>query len=404
MAMKLKIAQCTRELDDVFWLRHQVYVMEDGKFPGEQFRNHRLLDRNDAFPESTNIIAYESTNPVGTMRISLESELGLPVDEYFDFRSHRNDLAEQAPQTHTRPLVFTCAGMLAIRVEWKNRRDVVRALIKMAVGLWHSWGVTHVYATVNHDTVGMYDRLGFSPLADKIWVESIGNYIIPIAAPFESLYKWAFGHLQDELLDAYSGHVERLLLKTGERVFAEGDEGNYAYLVDEGVVKISRTHEDAAELTLATLERGEIFGELALIDTAPRSATATALKPTELIVLNRETFQNKMRSDSRLLSIVMTNFANRIRRMDELALVLAFGEKSQRLRYAVEAAIRHAKPDPQNPETLVAKMSPSELANIAGVGEETVVSYLDTLKLAEELDYNHKWIRFFKPMDLLKSA
>ena len=95
----------------------------------------------------------------------------------------------------------------------------------MAVGVWHSWQVTHVFATVNHETVGMYDRLGFSPLAEKIWIESIGNYIIPIWARFESLYQWAFGHLQSDLLQAYSGHLERLLLKSGEVLFAEGDAG-----------------------------------------------------------------------------------------------------------------------------------------------------------------------------------
>ncbi len=395
MAMKLKIARSGKELDDVFWLRHEVYVVENGKYGGMTFHDKRIVDRFDAFPDCVNIIAYESREPVGTLRISLDAGTGLPSEEYFDLTPHRAEIECQWQNQYQRSTLVTCAGMLAVRQKWKSRRDVIRALIKMAVGVWHAWGVTHVYATVNHETVGMYDRLGFSPLAGKIWIESIGNHIIPIAARFESLYQWAFGHLQSDLLQAYSGHFERLLLKKGEVLFSEGEAGDYAYVVDEGAIKVSRKDLSGSQLILATLDRGEIFGELALIDTNPRSATATAMKTTELIILDRETFQEGIRTEPRLLNLIMGDFARRIRRMDDLALVLAYGANSQRLNFALDVIQGQAKPDTKLPNVWTVKAGPEELAHLAGVSEVVALSFLDSRKDAGELDYNHRAIHFY---------
>ncbi len=395
MAMKLKIAQTAKELDDVFWLRYEVYVREDRKYADATFKEKRIVDRFDAFPDCVNIIAYDRYEPVGTLRISLDSGMGLPSEEHFDLTPYRAEAESQWQNQYQRATLVTCAGMLAIRRKWKSRRDVIRALIKMAVGVWHSWGVTHVYATVNHETVGMYDRLGFTALTDKLWIESIGNYIIPIAAQFETLYQWAFGHLQSDLLQAYSGHFERLLLKTGEVLFSEGDAGDFAYVVDEGAVKISRKDLSGSQLTLATLGRGEIFGELALIDTNPRSATATVMKTSELIILDRKTFHDVIRSEPRLLNLILGDFARRIRRMDDLALVLAYGANSQRLNFAIDVVKSQAKPDAKRINVWSVKIGPEELAHLAGVSEETAISFLESRKDAGELDFNHRVIQFF---------
>ena len=393
--MKLKIAQTADELDDVFWLRHQVYIIEDGKYGGIPMRNQRIVDRFDAFPNSLNIIAYDEDEPVGTMRIGLDSGLGLASEEYFDLTAYRRESAAQWWEEQGRPTIDACPSMLAVRERWKNRRDVIRALIKMAIGVWHSWGVTHVYSTVNHETVSMYDRLGFSALAEKQWIDSIGNYIVPIRAPFDRLFNWAFGYLQDDLLDAYSGHFERLLLKPGEILFSEGEMGDHAYMVDEGAIKVSRNDISGCELTLATLEQGELFGELALIDTHPRSATATAMKATELIVLDRRTFQDRLATEPRLMELVMKNFSKRIRRMDDLAMVLAYGASKQRLNYALQTLRQSAKPDNKSPQSFIAKISPKELANTAGVSEQSAMLFLQSRKDSGELDFSSRSIRFF---------
>lgn len=327
--MKLKIAQTAKELDDVFCLRHEVYIVEEGKFGGKPLLNQQIVDRFDSFPDNLNIIAYDGQEPVGTIRIGMDSGLGLATEKYCDLTPYRQEMANQWWREHNRPTKDGCAGMLAVRERWKKRRDVTRALIKMAIGVLHSWGVTHTYTNVVEEIVSMYDRLGFSTLAGEQWVESAGYSVIPIRASMDTLYQWAFGNLQNDLLNAYSGHFERLLLQPGEVLFSEGDMGDNAYMVDEGAIKVSRDDISGCELILATLEQGELFGELALIDTDPRSATATIMKSAELIVLDRETFQNRLTTEPKLMDLVMRNFAKRIRRMDDLAMVLAYGASSK---------------------------------------------------------------------------
>jgi CRP-like cAMP-binding protein len=392
--MQLKIAQTAKELDDVFWLRHQVYIMEEGKFGGKPLANRRIVDRFDAFPQNLNIIAYDGQEPVGTMRIGMDSGLGLATEKYHELTPYREEMAAKWRQEHGHPTRDACAGQLAVRKRWKKRRDVIRALIKMAIGIWHSWEVTHVYANVVEETVSMYDRLGFSPLADKQWVESVGYSVIPIRASMDDLYRWAFSYLQDDLLDAYHGHVERLLLQPGELLFSEGEIGDHAYLVDEGLIKVTRGDVSGCELILATLEQGELFGEQALIDRHPRSATATAIKATELIVLDRETFQRRLQTEPRLMELVMKNFSKRIRRMGDLAIVLAYGASHQRLSFALQALRKEAKSDSKTARSFVVKIGPRELANLAAVTEENATEYLESCKSTGVLDYSARSIHF----------
>ena len=68
---------------------------------------------------------------------------------------------------------------------------------------------------------------------------------------------------------------ENLNLRTGEFVFREGETANYAYVLVEGNVEIVKSTGDGY-LTLTTIEKGAIFGEMALIDGQPRSAGAVS--------------------------------------------------------------------------------------------------------------------------------
>ncbi|MGA9521657.1 MAG: cyclic nucleotide-binding domain-containing protein [Myxococcaceae bacterium] len=72
----------------------------------------------------------------------------------------------------------------------------------------------------------------------------------------------------------------------GEEIFAEGESGDALYLVLEGKVRIHRGDQAIAELG----ER-ECFGEMAILDPAPRMATATAIHDTTLLKISREDFQ-----------------------------------------------------------------------------------------------------------------
>ncbi len=392
MSIRLKIATTPKEIDDVFWLRHEVFINEDGKFGGKPLPDERISDLFDALPNTANIIAYEGDEPVGTLRANLDSEVGLPVDELFDFSDYRSHL-------HLQDVLIACGGMFAIREKWRSKRHVIQAMLKMITGIYHSWGVTHVIATSNHETVSVYKHLGFEELHGAIWIERIGNHIVPVATPFERMYEWAFGKLLDSKvenfwLDNYSEHFERRLLSKDEILFHEGESASLAYIIDSGWISISRIDPEGEELTLATLARGDVVGELALLDRKPRSATAIAITNVELIQIDRVALISSACTEPKKLEALLNIFAQRLRRTDELAMVMAFAPQTGRVKYALDSLKNVAVPNQKNPEFRVVKMRPIELAKVAGVREDEVMRVLEMEKLAGNIDYGKKIIKF----------
>jgi len=90
------------------------------------------------------------------------------------------------------------------------------------------------------------------------------------------------------------------------------------YVIDVGKVEISITDADGANLTLAELEAGDFFGEMAMLDGQGRSANATAVENSRLAKLTREDFLTFMQSDPRVTLELLTALTNRLRRTDEL--------------------------------------------------------------------------------------
>jgi len=75
---------------------------------------------------------------------------------------------------------------------------------------------------------------------------------------------------------------------TGKVIFREGDPGTKMYLVLNGVVQIEKGVDESNSTRLARLGRGEVFGEISVLDRSPRTASATAYLDTELLTFSRQ--------------------------------------------------------------------------------------------------------------------
>jgi CRP-like cAMP-binding protein len=97
----------------------------------------------------------------------------------------------------------------------------------------------------------------------------------------------------------------------GQVIFEEGANGDWIYVVENGEVEISKKR-DGRKIVIELLKTGDIFGEIAYIDKAPRSATATAVGTTEVGIIDREFFDkefNKLSADfQRILKTVTLRF------------------------------------------------------------------------------------------------
>ncbi|GAB4578950.1 MAG: hypothetical protein Fur0022_16870 [Anaerolineales bacterium] len=122
----------------------------------------------------------------------------------------------------------------------------------------------------------------------------------------EALKKIAlFSELSDEMIAHLAGEVHERTLKAGAFLFQEGDKGDALYFIQEGSLEIVRKTGPDREIVLATLKSGEYFGEMALLDEKPRSASARATSDCRLLALDREDFAILLEKNSEI-SIRMT--------------------------------------------------------------------------------------------------
>ncbi len=107
-----------------------------------------------------------------------------------------------------------------------------------------------------------------------------------------------FEGLSPEDLRRIAAIGEERSAEEGELLFEEGEEGNAFFLVISGAVEILRDRADGSRERLAVRRTGDAFGEMALLDDAPRSATARVQKEARLLVLSRDAFREVLDPDS----------------------------------------------------------------------------------------------------------
>ncbi len=98
-----------------------------------------------------------------------------------------------------------------------------------------------------------------------------------------------FGELDDDQLAKFAGISETREYCAGDIIIAEGAEGDSLYIVEEGKVTVTKS-ENEVKSTLGTLEEGEQFGEMSLLESAPTSAQVAADGKVLLLVIQREKF------------------------------------------------------------------------------------------------------------------
>ena len=112
------------------------------------------------------------------------------------------------------------------------------------------------------------------------------------------------------MLEAMFGKFGKVF-KPNEIIFCEYEPGNDFYLIQEGQVKITKTVGSSIK-TLDVLESGDIFGEMAILEEQPRSATAVCITEVRALNFNRANFELLMTKNPKLALRVLTIFSTRI--------------------------------------------------------------------------------------------
>ncbi|MBI4184786.1 MAG: cyclic nucleotide-binding domain-containing protein [Proteobacteria bacterium] len=110
--------------------------------------------------------------------------------------------------------------------------------------------------------------------------------------------------------------LDRKLFPSGSVIFSEGKHGGHAYVVESGLVEISKSG-PAGACTLGHIRPGGIFGEMALIDQQPRMATAIAVEDTVCIIVPESVVRESLRRATPFLRALVNILVQDLRSVTE---------------------------------------------------------------------------------------
>ncbi|MFA6543141.1 MAG: cyclic nucleotide-binding domain-containing protein [Limisphaerales bacterium] len=105
-----------------------------------------------------------------------------------------------------------------------------------------------------------------------------------------------FSQLPHDELRAVAGAMEFIVVKPGEHIIRERDQGDLMFVIHDGRVEVQKEDEAGANRPVAQLARGDVFGEIALLQQVPRTSSVVAIEPTELLALKKTDFDRLLLS------------------------------------------------------------------------------------------------------------
>jgi CRP/FNR family cyclic AMP-dependent transcriptional regulator len=183
-----------------------------------------------------------------------------------------------------------------------------------------------------------------------------------------------FAGIDDTSMDRCLDALRVRRFKRGETIFHADDPGDALYIVAAGHVKITVPSEDGSEpAILTTIGPADYFGELALLDGAPRSATAVAIDEVETQLLRREAFDRLVDSEPALRRTLLAALAAEIRRLTAQVEDLHFLDLPGRLaRHLVRLLPPEAGDPPTGRHRMPWPYTQSELAAMIGGSRQSV--------------------------------
>ena len=166
----------------------------------------------------------------------------------------------------------------------------------------------------------------------------------------------------------------------GEIIFHQGDPGDTCYVLVQGQVKISLISPDGQEAILVMLDGGQCFGELALFDEQPRSASVTATEPSEVLVLQRPDFLRILATHPDIATSLLEIMTKRLRDTDQIVEDAAFLDVSERLaKKLLQLADSVGQPSDRGIE-IGGRLTQQDLAAMIGATRESVNKQLGSLR------------------------
>jgi CRP/FNR family cyclic AMP-dependent transcriptional regulator len=197
-----------------------------------------------------------------------------------------------------------------------------------------------------------------------------------------------FAGLDDERLVELSGTIIRRKFPRHTILFSKGDESDALYLVVNGSAKAVINDENGREMVLNQFGPGEFFGEFALLDGQPRSATVITREPTEAMIIRRDDFQRLVLCERDvvldLLKILLVKLRLATEKIESLTFLNVYGRITQLL-------LNLASPC-DGFQVITERLTHQEIANMVGASREMVSKIMKQLEIGGYIVNENKYL------------
>ena len=202
-----------------------------------------------------------------------------------------------------------------------------------------------------------------------------------------------FSALRSDEMSSIAAHARSLRKARGEFIYTPGDRADFVYILKHGRVKLSVLSESGKEIAIDVIQPGEIFGEFALVDDAPRSNMAQALDDMLVWVFSKGDFIRLLATQPNLALSYIRVVGDRRRRMEKKLSDITSKAVSARVcellhelstsSYEVEAAA----------SDYLVPLTHHDVASLIGAARQTTTTVLNDLERRKIIELGRGWIR-----------
>ena len=355
----IQVARRDEDRERIFRFRYDVYVTEMGKSPAEADHQKKII-RDELDEDAHLLYAEDEGQIVGTVRLNCRSKKKFP-----DVWEQRYDIEKFAPSFGDH---ISMTSRMMVARDYRGS-SVPAALVGAVYSAGREMGSKFDFCNCAPSLLEFYEQIGFRRFTDG-FVDEDNGYHVPLVMVVRDtqylrqvrspLYRVArnFEHepetgawfqetfpshagiansrsrnteefwkqLSDQLVDPpteciplfeslsdeevsnflRSGTV--LSLQPGDRIIRQGDVGDEMYIILSGVAEAVSRKEDQ-EHSLAIMSKGQIFGEVAFISTAVRSAEVNALTEMQVLIISKGFLNRAMRKQPEISAKVLFNLS-----------------------------------------------------------------------------------------------
>lgn len=191
-------------------------------------------------------------------------------------------------------------------------------------------------------------------------------------------------------IDNAHDHLEHKTYKRGEYVYMPDEASDKMYFISEGRVKVGSMSENGKEITKAILNKGEVFGELAVIGEDKRRDFAYTMEETTVCVIATKDIKSLLKEHSGLNLFLMKILGSRVLEMESRLESLVFKDSRSRI---IEYLLEMVEKNGQRAgyEWIVRKfITHQEIANLTATSRQTVTTILNELRANNILTFDRK--------------